>query len=297
MRTDVLGISLRRISALLLGITLATPAAFAADNDKADIQLSSGNIVLSNKDGTQISMAPGSDVSLGRDADGVAVITLNSGDVYLSNVLQSSGEPIRLRMGDQVVEIDRASVMVSRAEGKMDVTLLHGRQVNFSAGGPALTQAGTRLSIGRGAPRTDRPSAAQMAAMKGAVGSLAPFGKPAGKRQGGAQRPPQAAAPPSAPQARVPGQIRQQGDAQSVVSKLPLASDGGTLMDGGKPPKKPGDMGMKPPVLPPDIGMKPPEMPDHVDMGGMDPDIPAPEPPQPEPEFPFFPNLPPLPGA
>lgn len=183
-----------------LGIVLAPIGAAATEREQTDIQLSKGSVILSNNDGTQLTMAPGSDLSLGRDDDGAPLLMLKAGEVYLSNVLQKGSEPLRVRMGDTVVEINRASVMVSRAGGAMDVTLLHGRKVTFSAGTPPLTKAGTRMRLGSGAPRVDRPSAGQMAVMKGAVGILSPIrpGRPAGKPL----------RPPKSPQARVPGQIQ-----------------------------------------------------------------------------------------
>lgn len=205
---------------------------------ETEVQLSKGNIVLSGTDGTQISMAPGSDVALGKDTDGTPMVTLNTGDVYVSNVLQSSGEPLRLRMGDQVVEINRASIIVNRVGRNIDVTMLHGRRVSFRAGTPPLTQAGMRLRMdGDGAPTIDRPSAAQMSALKGSVGILS--GRQRGARPINGRPPMQGVRPPKAPQSQVPGQIRQR-----VAAK--------------PPPRR--NSGPRPPVFPnlPDFNPPPP---------------------------------------
>lgn len=205
----------------ILLVVLAAGQAAADVSDDADIQLSKGNIILSNADGTQISMAPGSDVSLGSTDDGAPVVTLNTGEVYLSNVLADETRPMFLRMGDQMIEISRASVMVNRTKGAMNVTLLHGRSVNFSSGTPSLTRAGTRMQLGGGTPRVDRPSAGQMAAMKGAVGILS-----RGGLGGGPKLPPQGpkgnrGAALQQPAVNVPGQIVQGGNARPPAPPPP----------------------------------------------------------------------------
>ena len=230
---------IRIVGAAFAMVLLATHHA-AAQSGETQIELSEGNIVLSEQDGTQITMAAGSEVTLGEDEDGVTVITLNAGDVFLSNVLHESGAPIRLRMGDEIIEISRASVLVSREADNMDVTLLHGQQVSFAAGG-VLTQAGTRMRMDAGGSAIDRPSAASMAEAKGALGAVsAPPGAgalaPAATGGGAVQL-------PQSPQTQVPSQVQLQGNVQSAVTaQIPRAM---------------------PPMMPPDM---PPDMPD--DSGG-----------------------------
>ena len=229
-----------------LAVLLLIPAVAFAQSGETRIELSEGNIVLSEQDGTQITMAAGSDVILGEDEDGVTIITLNAGDVFMSNVLHETGEPIRLRMGDEIIEISRASVLVSREADNMDVTLLHGQQVSFATGA-VLSQAGTRMRMDAGGSAVDRPSAATMAEAKGALGAVSrPVGGGNLARAGAA-----AALLPSSPQTQVPSQVQLQGSVQSAVTaQIPRAM----------PPMMPPDM---PPMMPPDM---PPDMPD--DSGG-----------------------------
>lgn len=262
---------LNTLPTLLLVGALTLPHA-AVQADETEVQLSKGSIVLSNEDGTQISMAPGSDVALGKDSDGAPMITLNTGEVYLSNVLQRRGRPLRLLMGDQVVEINRASVIVSRAGGNMDVTMLHGRRVNFQAGTPSLTQAGTRMRMGDGsAPRIDRPSTSQMAALKGAVGILSGNSGTSGN---GIGRPPaQVGKPPKPPQAQVPGQIGQ----QIAVSPPRRPSGGPPQQPGGGFPNLP--PGLQPPGVQPPGNPPPPSgfpnLPPGLQPPGNQPPMPA----------------------
>ncbi|MEM1299082.1 MAG: hypothetical protein AAGH68_07350 [Pseudomonadota bacterium] len=263
-----------------MAIGLSSPNSHASETE---VQLTEGNIVLSNQDGSQITMAPGSDVALSKDADGTAVVTLNGGDVYLSNVLQRDGKPLRLRMGDEVVEINRASVIVNRAGGNMDVTMLHGRRVSFGGGATVLTQAGTRIRMGGGgAPKVDRPSAAQMSALKGSVGILS--GKPLGARPNEGRPRAQGAQPPKPPQSQVPGQIQQQ-----IAAKPPRQRNNGPM-----PPAFPNLPGLNPP--PPSGGPgpmsgEPPKMP-----GGMPPGMQPGMPPGMQPSHPNGPGGPPPPA-
>lgn len=148
---------------------LALPASAGAQDlgpGETEIRLDTGNIELAVIDGTTISVAPGSHLTI-THANGPGdrtQINVLKGELQVSNVFHKHSDILLIRTGDHTFELNRGSALIEHTGAGPQGTLMHGTSLGIQGSDRKLTRPGMRLrkQSRNGSFREERPDAGTM---------------------------------------------------------------------------------------------------------------------------------------
>ena len=138
-----------------LGLLICLPGGVAQELDHdVWVKLDSGNLELLADDGSEVSIAPGTDMTITHAArfGEETRVTLKTGHLHVSNLRHEHSEVLLVHAGEHVVEIERAAVLISHTENGVHVALRHGKSVGLRGHGLRLTEPMSALHKHTGPP-------------------------------------------------------------------------------------------------------------------------------------------------
>ena len=138
-----------------LFLALAMPTlAFAQGDDgaEAEVRLDTGNIELAVIDGTTISVAPGSHLTIdhAKGPGEMTRINVLKGEFRVSNVFHQHSDIILIRTGEHTFELNRGAALIQHDGTNPQGTLLHGTSLSLQGRKNTLTRPGMRLRLQSG---------------------------------------------------------------------------------------------------------------------------------------------------
>ena len=215
-----------------------------------EIELDSGNIELAVIDGTTISVAPGTRLTIdpAQVPGDVTRINVLRGEFRVSNVFHKHSDLVLIRAGEHIFELNRGAALIRNDGTRPQGILLHGNSLSLQGRPNKLTRPATRLTpaAGDGGPTQDKVGPDVLSAAMNKVS-----GRAAGRALGVVRKKPRMLNRRTIvrrpDQHRLRSQVVQRGGFQNVVN----AAQGLGAPPPPKPPK------MKPPKRPP-MGHPPP---------------------------------------
>ncbi len=151
----------RWIASTLLALAMPTLALAQGDGGVGtEVRLDTGNIELAVIDGTTISVAPGSHLTIdpAKGPGEVTHITVLKGEFRISNVFHQHSNIILIHTGELTFELNRGAALIQHDGTNPQGTLLHGTSLGLQGRQNTLTQPGMRLRLqsGDGGVRQER---------------------------------------------------------------------------------------------------------------------------------------------
>ena len=167
---------------LLLALMLGVPLTAVAQDPRHDthVDLKHGNIDLEVHDGTMVSMAPETNLSID-PADNPGEIThikVHQGQLHVSNVFHRHSDVLHVQVGAHTFELHRGAALISHTPEGIHATLLHGRSLGRRGHPERITKPGFQMRQGPGGFEHTQHPAEQLQRMLNRVGG------PGGDRNG-----------------------------------------------------------------------------------------------------------------
>ena len=236
-------------------------AAQGTDGIETEIRLDTGNIELAVIDGTTISVAPGSHLTIdhAKGPGEITRINVLHGEFRVSNVFHKHSDVILIRTGDHTFELNRGSALIQNDGTNPQGTLLHGTSLSLQGRDRTLTRPGTRLRLQSGGDgvQQDRVGREAMNAAMNKVSGRKALAKAHGLLKGPKLRKTRIRRPDGK---RLRSQVLQRAgfqarvDSQQGLGGLPLPPLNAPKPPKLKPPKVPK---VKQPILPPPHPIQP----------------------------------------
>lgn len=173
-----------RPTAFLLAASLATAPALAEDpgTHATWFVLDHGNVDMTVTDGTQVTVAPGSEFGINH-AEGAGETThilLHHGHLSIDNSFHAFSDTLHIEADGNVFELERGHAVISHGPGGLHATLMHGRRLGLRGHPAAITTPGMRLGVEPGGPRLFQPDAGEVRDLMDRFGGPGGPGGPGG---------------------------------------------------------------------------------------------------------------------
>lgn len=157
------------IAVFALSACVAEPGAPQLVEPRHDthVDLTSGNVEIMSVDGTDLHLAPGTNLSIDT-SDGpedVTHVRLHAGHLHVSNVSHAHNDLMHVQAGEHTFTLNRGRAVISHAEEGIHATLVEGQHLGAIGHELRVTVPGHRIKPGEGGMQRHIPAQSEVAAL------------------------------------------------------------------------------------------------------------------------------------